>query len=91
MATKAERITEGLNGFYSYLSCVLENHEDSILECTCEGCKVNGDCLCTPRKRCEGCKTTAEWEAALGWLSQAIDRRHKRAARSRARNSKGTR
>jgi hypothetical protein len=80
----SKKVYDGLINIYALASMELENHELSEMDCRCDVCTGKADnwkergCECDGKpytKRCEGCRTTEEWETAIRWLGQLLDKK----------------
>ncbi len=79
----SKTVARGLNAIYSLASNELDMHELSEMECACNGCTGPNeyheprDCHCAGKplaRQCDGCRTTHDWEEAIAWLGDQIDK-----------------
>ncbi len=76
----SKQVEEGLQLVYSNMSCILENGNESFLECERRIGKPNEDGICEildPCGKCENCKNVKALEKALAWLGDQIDKHHR--------------
>lgn len=70
------KVDRGLSNIYAHLQNELQMSQLSELECRCEGCQVNGPCLCPEdyRRQCDECRNASDWADAIEWLGRQLEK-----------------